>query len=285
MGPKNRKHEVKLRHPLCCPLKHSMTNLPLQAPPLKKSFRIESFASASHKPHPSKPQPCNMPQAKTRSCAATSESRAAETALQHLLFCNADLAFTKSCAATSEKLHCNIEKAALQESGAFLPFLRISIGAHQKGDSKWEKPVSARICGFQSAVSCGFLRESATPNSLDLQSEPKISENQRKSAFRVRFIPFAPFWRTLIQAPTFSLPRLGPADCRQCLLAFASQAFAQNLSQKTFRYLCQGFSNVPWRKRAFGPGAKYVFLDLFLGILGALCTGKGAPLVRYLCTT
>ena len=27
------------------------------------------------------------------------------------------------------------------------------------------------------------------------------------------------------------------------------------------------------------------FLDLFLGILGALCTGKGAPLVRYLCTT
>ena len=30
--------------------------------------------------------------------------------------------FTKiSCAAASEKLHCNIEKAALQESGAFLP--------------------------------------------------------------------------------------------------------------------------------------------------------------------
>ena len=47
----------------------------------------------------------------------------------------------------------------------------------------------------------------------------------------------------------------------------------------------QGFSNVPWRKRAFGPGTKYGFLDLFLGILGALCTGKGAPLVRYLCTT
>ena len=50
-------------------------------------------------------------------------------------------------------------------------------------------------------------------------------------------------------------------------------------------FKCQGFSNVPWRKRAFGPGTKYVFLDLFLGILGALCTGKGAPLVRYLCTT
>ena len=48
---------------------------------------------------------------------------------------------------------------------------------------------------------------------------------------------------------------------------------------------CRGFSNVPWRKRAFGPGTKYVFLEIFLGILGALCTGKGAPLVRYLCTT
>ena len=47
----------------------------------------------------------------------------------------------------------------------------------------------------------------------------------------------------------------------------------------------RGFSNAPWRKRAFGPGTKYVFLEIFLGILGALCTGKGAPLVRYLCTT
>ena len=51
------------------------------------------------------------------------------------------------------------------------------------------------------------------------------------------------------------------------------------------RFDRQGFSNVPWRKRAFGPGTKYVFLDLFLGILLALCTGKGALLVRHLCTT
>ena len=38
---------------------------------------------------------------------------------------------------------------------------------------------SAVFCGFlrKSAVSCGFLRKSATPKSLDLQSEPKISEN------------------------------------------------------------------------------------------------------------
>ena len=37
---------------------------------------------------------------------------------------------------------------------------------------------------------------------------------------------------------------------------------------------------MPWRKRAFGPGTKYVFLEIFLGILGALCKEKGAPLVR-----
>ena len=31
------------------------------------------------------------------------------------------MSFLKSCAAASEKLQCDIEKAALQESGAFLP--------------------------------------------------------------------------------------------------------------------------------------------------------------------
>ena len=41
----------------------------------------------------------------------------------------------------------------------------------------------------------------------------------------------------------------------------------------------QGFSNVPWRKRAFGPGTKHVFLDLFLGILpwGLVYGEGGAP--------
>ena len=38
-----------------------------------------------------------------------------------VFFCSADVILTKSCAAASEKLQCNIEKAALQESGAFLP--------------------------------------------------------------------------------------------------------------------------------------------------------------------
>ena len=62
-----------------------------------------------------------MPQAKTNVALQFSECCAAETALQHWLFCTAEVIWTKSCAAANEKLHCNIEKAALQESGAFLP--------------------------------------------------------------------------------------------------------------------------------------------------------------------
>ena len=76
---------------------------------------------ASPKPDPSKPHPCNMPQAKTEVALQFSERCAAGTALQHCLFCSAEVIWTKSCAAANEKLHCNIEKAALQESGAFLP--------------------------------------------------------------------------------------------------------------------------------------------------------------------
>ena len=78
-------------------------------------------SSTSPKPHPSKPHPCNMPQAKTEVALQFLECCAAEVALQHWLFCSAEVILTKSCAAASEKLHCNIEKAALQESGAFLP--------------------------------------------------------------------------------------------------------------------------------------------------------------------
>ena len=74
-----------------------------------------------NKPHPSKPHPCNMPQAKTEVALQFLECCAAETALQHSLCCNADVICTKSCAAANEKLHCNIEIASLQESGAFLP--------------------------------------------------------------------------------------------------------------------------------------------------------------------
>ena len=81
---------------------------------------VQEKYSASPKPHPSKPRPCNMPQAKTEVALQFSECCAAETALQHWLFCNAEVIWTKSCTAANEKLHCNIEKAALQESGAFL---------------------------------------------------------------------------------------------------------------------------------------------------------------------
>ena len=77
--------------------------------------------SASPKPHPSKPHPSNMPPAKTEVALQFSECCAAEVALQHWLFCSAHVILTKSCAAASENLQCNIEKAALQESGAFLP--------------------------------------------------------------------------------------------------------------------------------------------------------------------
>ena len=72
---------------------------------------------------------------------------------------------------------------------------RTTIGARQKGDSKWEKPVSAIICGFLRfpAKICGFLRESATPKSLDLQSELKISENLQKSAKMCVPGPVSPF--------------------------------------------------------------------------------------------
>ena len=78
-------------------------------------------SSASPKPDPSKPHPCNMPPAKTEVALQFPECCAAETALQHWLFCSAEAILTKSCAAANEKLHCNIAKAALQESGVFLP--------------------------------------------------------------------------------------------------------------------------------------------------------------------
>ena len=79
-----------------------------------------------------------MPQASTEVALQISESCAAEVALQHSLFCNAEVIFTKSCAATNEKLQCNIEKVALQKSGAFLPlsgcFLLPRLGFHVLND-------------------------------------------------------------------------------------------------------------------------------------------------------
>ena len=67
------------------------------------------------------------------------------------------------------------------------------LGARQKGDSKWEKPVSAKICGFLRfpAAFCANLR---LPNPWIYRASrksAKIRKNLRKCAFRVRFLPFA----------------------------------------------------------------------------------------------
>ena len=76
----------------------------------------------------------------------------------------------------------------LHESGP-----RGSIGARQKGDSKWEKPVSAKICGFLRfpAKICGFLRFSVQICDSQIPWFTERAENLRKCAFRVRFLPFA----------------------------------------------------------------------------------------------
>ena len=86
--------------------------------------KISKFRSSNQQvlnPTPLNPTPATCHKRKTEVALQFSESCAAETALQHSLFCSAEVIFTKSCAATSEKMHSNIEKAALQESGAFLP--------------------------------------------------------------------------------------------------------------------------------------------------------------------
>ena len=122
------------------PLSRSYLDLP-------RSNRT-SPESASPTPHPSKPHPCNMPQAKTEVALQFSECCAAETALQHRLFCSAEVIWTRSCAAANEKLHCNIEKAALQESGAFLPlscgFQAPTFGHPRLGPADRGQPLYAR---------------------------------------------------------------------------------------------------------------------------------------------
>ena len=42
----------------------------------------------------------------------------------------------------------------------------------------------------------------------------------------------------------------------------------------TLGALSRGFSNLPWCERALRPGTKYVFKELFWGVLGALCRGR-----------
>ena len=92
-----------------------------------------------------------MPQAKAEIALQFSESCAAEAALQHSLFCSAEVIFTQSCAAISKKLHCNIEKAALQEGVAFLP---LSCG--------FQAPVKQAVAKIQGDKNCFFSRKIVT---------------------------------------------------------------------------------------------------------------------------
>ena len=93
------------------------------------ALEVYKTCSASPKPHPSKPHPCNMAQAKMEVALQFSESCAAEVALQHSLFFSAvwksflpkaALQRAKNCTATLKKLRCR--KVALS-----CRFLRISI--------------------------------------------------------------------------------------------------------------------------------------------------------------
>ena len=110
---------------------------------------------------------------------------------------------------------------------------REQVGARRKGDSKWEKPVSAKICGFLRfpAKICGFLRFSATPKSLDLQSEPKISENLQKSAKMCVPGPVSPFCCLPFGAPW----------TRAHLQGHVLQQWANKLSPLTYH-------QIPWPK-------------------------------------
>ena len=70
----------------------------------------------------------NMPQAKTEVALQFLECCAAEVAPQHSLFCCAGMSFwPKAALQQAKNKQCNIEKAALQESGAFL---LLSCGFH-----------------------------------------------------------------------------------------------------------------------------------------------------------
>ena len=62
-----------------------------------------------------------MPQAKTEVALQFSECCGADVALQALAFLQCGCHFDQKLRCSKQKLQCNIEKAALQESGDFLP--------------------------------------------------------------------------------------------------------------------------------------------------------------------
>ena len=52
---------------------------------------------------------------------------------------------------------------------------------------------------------------------------------------------------------------------------------ARTGNENSAQSFSQGFSNVPWHKRAFWPGTKYVFLTKFWAFLGPCVWGRGRP--------
>ena len=164
------------------------------------------YRSASPKPHPSEPHPCNMPQAKTEVALQFSESCAAETALQHSLFCNAEVILTKSCAATSEKLHCDIEKAALQESGAFLPlscwfqaptFRHPRLGPAEQAPFSGLRPDMGKMA---EKWILGPTSDMGERRPKHVTNGPKIAQTWGLGAI---FLVLAPVWPKSISQPSF----------------------------------------------------------------------------------
>ena len=71
--------------------------------------------------------------------------------------------------------------------------IEILIGQNSKGQTEWNKRVSAKICGFLSfsAKIRGFLRKSAPPKCFPFQEKAKICKNQRKTANLASHVPFS----------------------------------------------------------------------------------------------
>ena len=107
-----------------------------------------------------------MPQAKTESCAAVFGKLRCRSCTATFAFLQCGRHFNKSCAAANEKMHCNIEKAALQKSGAFLP---LSCG-FQAPTFKHPRlgPAENHICGENR------LRKSNWASLSELQTHPNL---------------------------------------------------------------------------------------------------------------
>ena len=109
--------------------KSSRGNFRGEFPP-QRSVRFDPpnpVSEASPKPHPSKPHPCNMPHARNGSCAAIFGKLRCRNCTAAFAFLQRGSHFYQTLRCNKRKLCCNIEKAALQESGAFLP---LSCGFH-----------------------------------------------------------------------------------------------------------------------------------------------------------